>query len=68
MNIGFPRGGSRPPVGKLEPNSNKNPLQLGRIFDFISIWILDPIGLDFGWVLGAKMESESELKISSMNI
>jgi len=28
--------------------------------------ILEQLGLDFGWVLGAKMESKRELKIRSI--
>ena len=72
MDIGFPRAGSWFGPPSWGPSWSqiaiKIHFEVGRIFDFISQGILMHLGLDLGGVLGAKMESKSELKMNDTNI
>ena len=51
---------------KLEPSCDKIHFQVDLKLDLVSEEILEHLGLDFGEVWGAKIESERELKIRAI--
>ena len=48
---------------KLGQVGLKIDVQLHSNFELVSEWILEPLGLDFGSLLGSKIESKNYLKI-----
>lgn len=44
-------------------NRHKNDIQVTLFFECVLDWILKPLGVDFGSVLGCNMDSKSVLKL-----
>ena len=55
-------------ASKLAQVGLKINIQLHSNFEFVSEWILEPLGLDFGGHLGSQIESKNELKIRRVKI
>ena len=53
-------------ASKLGQVGLKIDIYLHSNFELVSEWIWEPLGLDFGSLLGSKIELKSELKVRSI--